>query len=153
MRFNGFVFIEYSASSRCQIYHYWRHPNEKKRMKSDFSFSKIPRCLKTNRQLPVYAGSPGAVSGILMSISSTPNYFPRHELSICDVAGPGLGDGVTQSMCCLWQSDGNSPREGFQWIGCPQTAHWADGTWYLFSGHKTSASRTLPTLSAVSNGL
>lgn len=55
MGFNGFVFIEYSASSRCQKYHYWRHPNEKKkreRMKNDFSFSKMPLCLKTDRQPP-----------------------------------------------------------------------------------------------------
>lgn len=85
----------------------------KKRMKNCFSFSKIPLVFKNTKAinpLSFETVSPGAVSDILMSLSSTPNYSPRHELSICNAFGAGLGDDVTQTMCCLWQNDGNSPK-------------------------------------------
>lgn len=101
MGFNGFVFIKYSASSRCQKCHYWRHPNEKKKKKKEkiyFSYCKIPSCLKTDGQptsLSFEIGFPDAVSGIVMSLSSTPSHFPRHELSICSMARIGLGGSMT----------------------------------------------------------
>lgn len=45
---------------------------------------------QTGNPLSFETGSLGAVSGILMTLSSTPNYFPRHKLSICNVAGAEL---------------------------------------------------------------
>lgn len=45
---------------------------------------------QTGKPLSFETGFLGAVSGILMTLSSTPSYFPRHKLSICNVAGAEL---------------------------------------------------------------
>lgn len=45
---------------------------------------------QTGNPLFIEMGFLGALSGILMTLSSTPNYFPRHKLSICNVAGAEL---------------------------------------------------------------
>lgn len=146
MQFNGFVFIESSASSRCQKYHCWRQPNESKRMTVVF-FSQVPLCLKTERQSLSFQRAPlSTVTGILTSVSATLRYFPKHKLSSCDVSGVVLPDGMIQSMCCLRVMI-VLQRGGFQWLGFPQSPLMAPGICSLATGP-----RNLSTLSAIYNG-
>lgn len=128
----------------------------KKKEKIYFSYCKIPSCLKTDGQptsLSFEIGFPDAVSGIVMSLSSTPSHFPRHELSICSMARIGLGGSMTQSRCSLWQDNGKSPKLRLLMDGPSARVHRDDCTWYLFSEHETGASWTLATPSATSSGL